>query len=150
MVVSALVTQQNRVESALQVMEASYAQFSKSLAQQSEVLQRQDQTALEVLQLRSAMAEQQRGIQQAIQTLGGSFSGLDRVIREHQEHLVRMRDSEGAQNTQLANAVREEGEILNRLVERIESLHHEQGAQHERHLIMLTDQLRRAEPDTAR
>ncbi|MBP6277032.1 MAG: hypothetical protein KA393_06500 [Limnohabitans sp.] len=148
-VVSALVTQQNRVESALQIMEASYTQFSKSLAQQAEVLQRQDQTALEVLQLRSAMAEQQRGIQQAIQTLGGSFGGLDRVIREHQEHLVRLRENEGTQSTQLANAVREEGEILNRLIERIESLHHEQGAQHERHLIMLTDQLRRVEPDSA-
>jgi hypothetical protein len=148
-VVSALVKQQNRVESALQIMQASYDQFSKSLAQQAQALQRQDQTALEVLQLRSAMAEQQRDIHQAVLTLGGSFSGLDRVIREHQEHLVRLRDNEGVQNMQLANAVRDEGEILNRLVERIESLHHEQGAQHERHLIMLTDQLRRVEPDSA-
>ena len=148
-VVSALVTQQNRMESALQIMEASYGQFSKSLSQQAETLQRQEQTALEVLQLRTAMADQQRGIQQAIQTLGSTFGGLDRIIREHQEHMLRLRDNDGTQSTQLANAVRDEGEILSRLIERIESLHHEQAAQHERHLIMLTEQLRRTEPDSA-
>ncbi len=145
-VVAALVTQQNRMESALQVMEASYSQFSQSLAQQAQMLQRQEQTSLEVLQLRSTLADQQRGIQQAIQTLGSTFGGLDRVIREHQEHMQRGRDEDGKQGTQLANALREEGEILNRLIERIESLQHEQGAQHERHLIMLTEQLRSTEP----
>jgi hypothetical protein len=145
-VVAALVTQQNRMESALQVMEASYSQFSQSLAQQAQALQRQEQTSLEVLQLRSTVAEQQRGIQQAIQTLGSTFGGLDRVIREHQEHMQRLRDHDGQQTSQLANALREEGEILNRLIERIESLQHEQGAQHERHLVMLTEQLRSSEP----
>ena len=147
-VVAALVTQQNRMESALQVMEASYSQFSQSLAQQAQTLQRQEQTSLEVLQLRSTVAEQQRGIQQAIQTLGSTFGGLDRVIREHQEHMQRLRDHDGQQTSQLAKALREEGEILNRLIERIESLQHEQGAQHERHLVMLTEQLRRSEPLT--
>jgi hypothetical protein len=147
-VVAALVTQQNRMESALQVMEASYSQFSQSLAQQAQTLQRQEQTSLEVLQLRSTVAEQQRGIQQAIQTLGSTFGGLDRVIREHQEHMQRLRDHDGQQTSQLAKALREEGEILNRLIERIESLQHEQGAQHERHLVMLTEQLRRGEPLT--
>jgi chromosome segregation ATPase len=145
-VVAALVTQQNRMESALQVMEASYSQFSQSLAQQAQALQRQEQTSLEVLQLRSTVAEQQRGIQQAIQTLGSTFGSLDRVIREHQEHMQRLRDHDGQQTSQLANALREEGEILNRLIERIESLQHEQGAQHERHLVMLTEQLRSSEP----
>ena len=145
-VVAALVTQQNRMESALQVMEASYSQFSQSLAQQAQTLQRQEQTSLEVLQLRSTVAEQQRGIQQAIQTLGSTFGSLDRVIREHQEHMQRLRDHDGQQTSQLANALREEGEILNRLIERIESLQHEQGAQHERHLVMLTEQLRSSEP----
>lgn len=145
-VVAALVTQQNRMESALQVMEASYSQFSQSLAQQAQALQRQEQTSLEVLQLRSTVAEQQRGIQQAIHTLGSTFGGLDRVIREHQEHMQRLRDHDGQQTSQLANALREEGEILNRLIERIESLQHEQGAQHERHLVMLTEQLRSSEP----
>lgn len=147
-VVAALVTQQNRMESALQVMEASYSQFSQSLAQQAQALQRQEQTSLEVLQLRSTVAEQQRGIQQAIQTLGSTFGSLDRVIREHQEHMQRLRDHDGQQTSQLANALREEGEILNRLIERIESLQHEQGAQHERHLVMLTEQLRSSEPLT--
>jgi hypothetical protein len=147
-VVAALVTQQNRMESALQVMEASYSQFSQSLAQQAQTLQRQEQTSLEVLQLRSTVAEQQRGIQQAIQTLGSTFGGLDRVIREHQEHMQRLRDHDGQQTSQLAKALREEGEILNRLIERIESLQHEQGAQHERHLVMLTEQLRSSEPLT--
>jgi hypothetical protein len=147
-VVAALVTQQNRMESALQVMEASYSQFSQSLAQQAQALQRQEQTSLEVLQLRSTVAEQQRGIQQAIQTLGSTFGGLDRVIREHQEHMQRLRDHDGQQTSQLAKALREEGEILNRLIERIESLQHEQGAQHERHLVMLTEQLRSSEPLT--
>jgi hypothetical protein len=145
-VVSALVTQQNRLESVLQIMEASYGQFSKSLAQQAEALQRQDQTALDVLQLRTTMADQQRGIEQAIQTLGNTYGGLERVIREHQDHLLRSRETDGQQSTQLANALREESEILNRLIERIESLQHEQGAQHERHLIMLTEQLRSNEP----
>ena len=145
-VVSALVTQQNRLESALQIMEASYGQFSKNLAQQAEALQRQEQTSLDVLQLRTTMADQQRGIQQAIQALGNTYGGLERVIREHQDHLLRSRETDGQQSTQLASALREEGEILNRLIERIESLQHEQGAQHERHLIMLTEQLRSAEP----
>ena len=145
-VVSALVTQQNRFESVLQIMEASYGQFSKSLAQQAQALQRQDQTALDVLQLRTTMADQQRGIEQAIKTLGNTYGGLERVIREHQDHLLRSRETDGQQSTQLANALREESEILNRLIERIESLQHEQGAQHERHLIMLTEQLRSHEP----
>ncbi len=145
-VVAALVTQQNRMESALQVMEASYSQFSQSLAQQAQILQRHEQGTLEALQWRSTVADQQRGIQQAIQTLGNTFGGLDRVIREHQEHMQRLRDDDGKQSTQLASALREEGEILNRLIERIESLQHEQAAQHERHLITLTEQLRSTEP----
>ncbi|PUE07212.1 hypothetical protein B9Z51_15235 [Limnohabitans sp. T6-5] len=147
-VVAALVTQQNRLESVLQVMESSYGQFNKSLTQQSEVLLRQEQSGQELVQLRQAMADQQRGIQQALNALGSSFASLDSVIREHQELMVHQRATDDVHSSQLASALREEGEILNRLIGRIEALQHEQGAQQERHLSLLVQELR-AQPPAA-
>jgi hypothetical protein len=141
-VVAALVSQQNRLESVLQVMEASYGQFSKTLNQQSEVLLRQEQSGQELVQLRQAMADQQRGIQQALNALGNSFASLDSVIREHQELMVHQRTTDDVHSAQLASALREEGEILNRLIGRIEALQYEQGAQQERHLSLLVQELR--------
>jgi DNA-binding transcriptional regulator YdaS (Cro superfamily) len=87
-VVAALVTQQNRMESALQVMEASYSQFSQSLAQQAQTLQRQEQTSLEVLQLRSTVAEQQRGIQQALTLPHQAATGEPRSWRATSSRMV--------------------------------------------------------------
>lgn len=141
-VVSALVTQQNRVEALLGVMEGSYKQFTQSLEQQGQALQRQAQADSDLIALRTAMNDQQRGIQQALNALGSSFSSLDRIIRDHQEHMLRLRETDDAQNQQLVTVMREEGVMLNRLIDRIESLHHEQGAQQERQLVMLAEQLR--------
>lgn len=141
-VVAALVNQQNRLESALQVMEASYAQFGKTLGQQAETLQRQVQTDQEMVQLRTAMIDQQRAIQQALHALDSSFSGLERNIRDYQDNLSRHRETADAQSVRLASVMREEGQILTRLVDRIEALHHEQSAQQERQLTLLADQLR--------
>jgi hypothetical protein len=88
------------------------------------------------------MADQQRGIQQALNALGNSFASLDSVIREHQELMVHQRTTDDVHSAQLASALREEGEILNRLIGRIEALQYEQGAQQERHLSLLVQELR--------
>jgi hypothetical protein len=142
-VVDTLVGQQSHLESLLRTTEASYSQFAKSLGQQGEVLARQEVATQDVIQLRTVMSEQQRSVQQALTTLSASFSSLDRVIRDHYELMIRQRQADDSKAQQVATAVRDQGEVFTRLIERIEGLHHEQGAQQERQLILLTQELGR-------
>ena len=142
-VVDTLVGQQTHLENLLRTTEASYTQFAKSLAHQGEVLARQEVATQDVIQLRTVMSEQQRSVQQALTTLSASFASLDRVIRDHYELMIKQRQTDDSKAQQLATAVRDQGEVFTRLIERIEGLHHEQGAQQERQLILLTQELGR-------
>lgn len=148
-VIEALVAQQQRLEQVMEANRLSQAEFAQALSQHAQSLANQEASAGEAHKIYQAVAQQQRSIEEGLYVLSSSFTSLDEIVRRHQDNLQRQQTGDTVQARELSNALREEGMVLTRLIERIESLHHEQAAQSERQIALLAQELRDSQPKTA-
>lgn len=158
-VIHALSSQQAQMQQAIEASQTGMAQLMqahtdsqgelvKTLAQHTQALAKQDEASREAKKIYETVVAQQRSIDQSLHVLSSSFAGLDDIVRRHQDNLQRQQSGDTVQARELATALREEGVILNRLIERIESLHHEQAAQSERQLTLLMQEWRQGQSGT--